>query len=154
MGSMSDLTDHDLAVLTQEIKSSHSANQPLIGSLDSIVTLARQYEQSPTYASKIDNLRTLGYASIRSTRGDGDCWYRSQSGLALALFCPYSLRLHCLPGFAFAYCERLITTTDPRKAQHSIAKLESLLPLLDQVGFARDMQVDPPLAVVLVTLIR
>lgn len=43
-------------------------------------------------------------------------------------------------GFAFAYIERLLSLPESSgSTQAALAKLDSLLPLLDAVGFARDM---------------
>jgi hypothetical protein len=43
--------------------------------------------------------------------------------------------------FGFAYVERLLDA-DAAVAKRALDKIESLLPLLDRAGFARDMCVD------------
>jgi hypothetical protein len=74
---LGDLTDLEIADLTQRIKHDEAASKPLVGLLDSIITLVEEYEGATTYSRKIDTLEKSGWNKIRRTRGDGDCWYRS-----------------------------------------------------------------------------
>jgi len=81
-----------------------------------ISELRAEYEHgSPSFVQQIDWLEGKGYHSIRRTKGDGDCFYRST---------------------AFAFIERLINVPSPDVAVlHTLEILESTLVMLKNVGF-------------------
>lgn len=59
-----------------------STNRPLIASVAPMDVLRAEYENgSRSFVKQIDYLKGQGYAGIRRTRGDGDCFYRCASTL-------------------------------------------------------------------------
>ncbi|SCZ94712.1 BZ3500_MvSof-1268-A1-R1_Chr12-3g04063 [Microbotryum saponariae] len=124
---LSDLTDLEIASLTQQIKAESANVRPLIGALEPLERFKHEYD-SERVRGKIEWLGKSGWTGLRRSRGDGDCFYRS---------------------FAFSFLERLVPLP-PSSAQLSLAKIESLLPLLDQAwnlvvsysGFAKDIYQD------------
>ncbi|PCH43001.1 cysteine proteinase [Wolfiporia cocos MD-104 SS10] len=93
-------------------------DRPLIAPLAPMATLRTEYEGgSQLFVKQIDWLTKYGYAGIRRTRGDGDCFYRS---------------------LAFAYIESILLASDKALAVTSaISVLESTQSLLEQAGFDR-----------------
>ncbi|EJD43683.1 cysteine proteinase [Auricularia subglabra TFB-10046 SS5] len=78
--------------------------------------IRREYEGgSPAFVRRIDWLVKQGYTSLRRSRGDGDCFYRS---------------------IAFAYIEKVLNAPDVALAVASaLSTLEATLPLLRSAGF-------------------
>lgn len=91
-------------------------DRPLIDEIAPISELRAEYENgSPSFVQQINWLEEQGFHSIRRTRGDGDCFYRST---------------------AFAFVERLIHSPNPDvSVPHALATLHSTLPMLEKVGF-------------------
>jgi len=89
---------------------------PLIARLAPLTTLRAQYEGgSESFVKQIDFLIDQGYAGIRRSRGDGDCFYRS---------------------LVFAYIERIFDAANkPAAVRASIATLERSLLKLREAGF-------------------
>ncbi|KAJ3986939.1 peptidase C65 Otubain-domain-containing protein [Lentinula detonsa] len=92
--------------------------RPLIAEIAPIDELRAEYENgSPSFVQQINYLQSQGYSSIRRTRGDGDCFYRS---------------------VAFAYVENLLHASDPVFAVvAALSTLEATPELLESVGFER-----------------
>ncbi|KAJ3972454.1 cysteine proteinase [Lentinula raphanica] len=92
--------------------------RPLIAALTPISELRAEYENgSPAFVKQIDYLQSQGYSSIRRTRGDGDCFYRS---------------------VAFAYVENLLHASDPELAVASaLSTLEETQGMLESIGYER-----------------
>ncbi|KZV72275.1 cysteine proteinase [Peniophora sp. CONT] len=114
---LASLTPAQLYELNQNVlNESTSSNRPLIASVAPISVLRAEYEAgSQAFVKQIDTLAQQGFAGIRRTRGDGDCFYRS---------------------LAFAYIERVLRGPDPTlDATVAISVLDSALPLLEGVGF-------------------
>ncbi|KAL8291502.1 hypothetical protein RQP46_002480 [Phenoliferia psychrophenolica] len=129
---LSDLNDLEIAEMTRALKDSEASSRPLVGALEPIASLADEYEGAPTFLAKIAGLGQDGWTGVRRLRGDGDCFYRA---------------------FAFAYVERLLKES-PAAAKTALDKVESLLPLLDQANYAKDIYDDfyDPLRVLLTSL--
>ncbi|KAH9856300.1 cysteine proteinase [Lenzites betulinus] len=93
-------------------------DRPFISELQPMSSLREEYENgSQVFVKQIDWLVRQGWAGIRRTRGDGDCFYRS---------------------LAFAYIERIMDAEEPALAVISaISVLETTPLLLEQVGFQK-----------------
>ncbi|EPS98937.1 hypothetical protein FOMPIDRAFT_1148232 [Fomitopsis schrenkii] len=91
-------------------------DRPLIAPLAPMAVLRAEYEGgSQVFVKQIDWLTEHGYAGIRRTRGDGDCFYRS---------------------LAFAWIERMLQAKDaPLAVTSAISALEASQPLLEAAGF-------------------
>ncbi|KIM81941.1 hypothetical protein PILCRDRAFT_71406, partial [Piloderma croceum F 1598] len=92
--------------------------RPLIDQIVPMSALRAEYENgSASFVQQIDWLTNNGFDSVRRTRGDGDCFYRS---------------------IAFAYIERVMYALEPEMAvATSISTLESTLPMLELAGFQK-----------------
>ncbi|KAM0747639.1 cysteine proteinase [Meredithblackwellia eburnea MCA 4105] len=117
---LSDLNDHEIAERTRTLLDSLANTRPLVGELEPLQSLSDEYVGAETFLKKIDSLGKEGWNGVRRLRGDGDCFYRA---------------------FAFAYVERLLDQP-PTAAKKALDKVESLLPLLDQAGYAQDIYDD------------
>ncbi|PWN26317.1 cysteine proteinase [Jaminaea rosea] len=111
--------------LAQKVKDDALANQPLIGSLEPIDVLEKEYaggQGVDGFVAKAKWLRDVGgFSGLRRTRGDGDCFYRS---------------------FAFAFIQRLLHFND-RPMHHFIMKhIEDTKSLLKQAGFDETVYLD------------
>jgi len=95
---------------------------PLIAKLAPLTSLRAQYEGgSESFVKQIDFLIDQGYAGIRRSRGDGNCFYRS---------------------LIFAYIERIFDQADRAAAvKASLETLEGSLPKLREAGF-QDMVIE------------
>ncbi|KAI3612679.1 otubain-like cysteine protease [Moniliophthora roreri] len=105
--------------LNQRVLDSISdVQRPLIADLANISDLRAEYERgSPSFVQQIDYLEKRGYHSIRRTRGDGDCFYRS---------------------VAFAFVENLLHSPDRGKAVETALAILSATPkMLENVGFEK-----------------
>ncbi|KZT69469.1 cysteine proteinase [Daedalea quercina L-15889] len=93
-------------------------DRPLIAPLVPMAALRAEYEGgSQVFVKQIDWLTEHGYAGIRRTRGDGDCFYRS---------------------LAFAWIGRIMLSKDtPLAVMSAISVLEASQPLLEAAGFQR-----------------
>jgi ubiquitin thioesterase protein OTUB1 len=77
--SMTDLSDHEIARLTAELRDSQAQLRPMLGDIEPISALREEYQgSSGAFSAKIDTLDKDGWTGIRRTRRDGDCWYRCQ----------------------------------------------------------------------------
>ncbi|KAH8833775.1 cysteine proteinase [Flagelloscypha sp. PMI_526] len=75
---LSTLSTQQLYDLNQAAFNDAVPNRPYIAEVTPISVLRAEYEGgSPSFVSQIDLLKEKGYHSIRRTRGDGDCFYRS-----------------------------------------------------------------------------
>ncbi|KAK4049962.1 hypothetical protein OIV83_003786 [Microbotryomycetes sp. JL201] len=129
--NLSDLSDYEIAQLTSQLKEEQASQRPLVGPLEPLDNLLHEYHNE-TIVSKIKHLEQNSWTGLRRTRGDGDCFYRA---------------------FAFSYVERLVSQP-ASAAQLALAKLESLMPLLDKAGFMKDIYDDfyEPLRELLISL--
>ncbi|KAF8064178.1 cysteine proteinase [Lyophyllum atratum] len=113
-----DLTPAQLYDLNLGLFNESVPDRPLIDELAPISELRAEYENgAPSFVQQIDWLERKGHHSIRRTRGDGDCFYRSA---------------------AFAFVECLIHSPNRDvSVPRALATLESTLPMLEEVGFQR-----------------
>ncbi|KAH8929403.1 cysteine proteinase [Atractiella rhizophila] len=110
---LSELTDQEILALTQEIKDSEARQNPLVGKLEPLKNLEKEYERgTQVFQQKIKWLEGKGWKSVRRLRGDGDCFYRA---------------------FAYLYVTNL--SLHPNLIPLALSHISSLLPLLDQAGF-------------------
>ncbi|KAE9406118.1 cysteine proteinase [Gymnopus androsaceus JB14] len=93
-------------------------HRPLIANTAPIAELRAEYERgSPSFVQQIDYLESQGYSSLRRTRGDGDCFYRS---------------------VAFAYIEKITQASDPAiAAAGALSTLDATPQMLESVGFEK-----------------
>ncbi|KAG5653798.1 hypothetical protein H0H81_010468 [Sphagnurus paluster] len=107
---------HTLHELNLGLFNESVPDRPLIDTIVPIADLRAEYENGkPAFLRQIDWLRDRGYHSIRRTRGDGDCFYRST---------------------AFALIERLIhDRNQDESVPRTLSILKSTLPKLESVGF-------------------
>ncbi|KAJ3729179.1 cysteine proteinase [Lentinula guzmanii] len=113
--------DTDISTLSAAqnlLELTSDVQRPLIAEIAPIDELRAEYENgSPSFVQQINYLQSQGYSSIRRTRGDGDCFYRS---------------------VAFAYVENLLHASDPVFAVvAALSTLEATPKLLESVGFER-----------------
>ncbi|GAA5930667.1 OTU family ubiquitin thioesterase [Sporobolomyces koalae] len=110
---LGDLTDAEIAQLTASLKEEQANSRPLLGNVEPLEDLLREYQPTSGYHAKIQRLISDGWTGIRRSRGDGDCFYRA---------------------FIFS----LLSTYLALPAVHSarlLATFESLLALLSACGF-------------------
>lgn len=74
---LSDLSDYEIASLTQEVKAEQASSRPFVGEVEPLSRLADEY-QSETYLAKIGQLEKDGWTGLRRLRGDGNCFYRGE----------------------------------------------------------------------------
>ncbi|GAA6014509.1 hypothetical protein JCM10207_001630 [Rhodosporidiobolus poonsookiae] len=117
---LAELNDLELATLTASLKDSQARQRPLVGPLEALDALEEEYQAGTVFRRKVARLRSDGWTSVRRCRGDGDCFYRA---FVLALLLAH-VPLH------------------QTHSAHLLAKVESLLPLLDACGFEKDIYED------------
>jgi len=106
---MSGFTPAQLYDLNQQLFNDSLPQRPLMDALSPMSALRSEYENgSAIFLKQIDWLIANGYDSIRRTRGDGDCFYRS---------------------LGFAYVESLLRSTD---REFSVAGSSSLLSSINE----------------------
>ncbi|GAA6062750.1 hypothetical protein JCM10212_000390 [Sporobolomyces blumeae] len=110
---LGDLTDAEIAQLTQSIKEEQATQRPLLGSVEPLERLTDEYQPGSTYRAKVERLVADGWTGIRRSRGDGDCFYRA---FIFSLLSTYLARPAAL-------------------SAHLLSTFESLLPLLTACGF-------------------
>lgn len=112
---ISSYTPSQLYDLNQQLLSDSVPPRPLIDEIVSMSNLREEYENgSVAFVNQIDWLTARGYDSVRRTRGDGDCFYRS---------------------LAFAYVERILQSPDPDFAvASSLSALAATRDSLDKAG--------------------
>ncbi|RDB19661.1 Ubiquitin thioesterase OTUB1 [Hypsizygus marmoreus] len=113
---INDLTPAQMYDLNQVLFTESVPSRPLIGEIASLAELRAEYEDgSPNFVLQIDWLQKHGFHSLRRTKGDGDCFYRST---------------------AFAFIEQLMNDAKPHVAvAHALSVLHSTLGMLTSVGF-------------------
>lgn len=81
-----------------------STNRPLIASVAPMDVLRAEYENgSRSFVKQIDYLKGQGYAGIRRTRGDGDCFYRCALTLPSYPSSPHHPSYHYSTAFQTSY---------------------------------------------------
>jgi len=115
---LSSLTEHELYVLTQNLKDEEASKRPLISSTEPLTKLREEYENGGSdIPRKIDWLQSHEWKGIRRTRGDGDCFYRS---------------------LAYSYVERIMHAEDTGMAVGAAKSvLDRAMKLLEAAGFDR-----------------
>lgn len=69
---LADLSDLEIADLTQSLKAEQAGARPLVSAREPIAALLAEYEGAATYQAKVISLeRDSGFVGIRRTRGDG-----------------------------------------------------------------------------------
>ncbi|CAG9129265.1 hypothetical protein JYU34_008406 [Plutella xylostella] len=84
----------------REIEKEISESIPLVGELEDITSLEKEYFEDPVYLLKVKDL-TSKYKHIRRTRPDGNCFFRA---------------------FSYAYLENLLTDKTEYEKFYEIAK--------------------------------
>ncbi|XP_041985624.1 ubiquitin thioesterase otubain-like [Aricia agestis] len=84
----------------REIEKEISESIPLVGELEELSSLEKEYNEDPVYLLKIKDLASK-YKNIRRTRPDGNCFFRA---------------------FSYAYLEYLLTDKTEYDKFHEIAK--------------------------------
>lgn len=119
----------------QNLMDEEASKQPLMSERIPILVLRDEYEGgSAAFVKQIDFLQQSGYAYIRRTRRDGDCFYRCASHPIFTVFLKSDT--DSLSALAFAWLERLLNS--PKQAvevakAHSL--LDSSLAVLKAAGF-------------------
>ncbi|KNZ77356.1 Ubiquitin thioesterase otubain-like [Termitomyces sp. J132] len=104
-----DMYERNLALFNESI-----VDRPLVDMVIPISELRDEYKK-PKFIEQIDWLEEHGFHSIRRTRGDGDCFYRS---------------------FGFAFVERLFHAVDTHEAvRRAIEVLDATLPMFNAMAF-------------------
>lgn len=107
-------TDADIIEWENRIREEEVRNVPLVGDLESLDSLREEYcHGSRIFLAKIDFLKNT-YGSIRRTRGDGNCFFRS---------------------FIFAYLENILKTMDLAERDAAIARFRELRTRLTAAGY-------------------
>lgn len=116
-----ELNDTEILELTEKIKEEESRGSPLIGVLEEMPALLKEYENgNEIYKNKINNLITEGYNHFRRIRGDGNCFYRA---------------------ITYAFIE--LVSKDSQAATSAKERLENVgIPLLSELGFDSDIMLD------------
>ncbi|XP_047530186.1 ubiquitin thioesterase otubain-like [Vanessa atalanta] len=84
----------------REIEKEISETIPLVGDLEALSTLEKEYNEDPIYLLKVKDL-SAKYKNIRRTRPDGNCFFRA---------------------FSYAYLEHLLTDKNEYDKFYEIAK--------------------------------
>ncbi|KAJ8455537.1 hypothetical protein ONZ45_g18921 [Pleurotus djamor] len=115
---ISTLSQAQLYDLNQSLLEDSVPTRPLIGEISPMSVLREEYEKgSQSFVKQIDHLVSKGFDSVRRTRGDGDCFYRS---------------------VAFAYVDSILHSSDVALAAASaLSLLESTFPMLEGAGFQK-----------------
>ncbi|KAF9529048.1 peptidase C65 Otubain-domain-containing protein [Crepidotus variabilis] len=115
---LSEYTPSQIYDMNQQLLDDSVPQRPLIEDLTPISDLRSEYEKGTgLFVNQIDWLSTNGFKSIRRTRGDGDCFYRS---------------------LGFAYVDSIINSTDKEFAvARSLSKLAETQRTLDQAGIEK-----------------
>lgn len=107
--------DDDIMQQQYAIKAEEAEKIPYVGNKESLSSLAAEYKSgSPILLEKI---KVLGesYASIRRTRGDGNCFFRS---------------------FMFSYLEHILESQDKAEVDRVTANVERCRKTLQSLGHA------------------
>ncbi|KAI5633854.1 peptidase c65 otubain domain-containing protein [Phthorimaea operculella] len=84
----------------REIEKEISESIPLVGDLEELASLEKEYNEDPVYLLKVKDLSSK-YKNIRRTRPDGNCFFRA---------------------FSYAYLEHLLTNKAEYDKFYEIAK--------------------------------
>ena len=107
-------SDADIIAWENQIREVEANKSPLIGNKRSIDTLMDEYVAgNEVFKAKITTLAST-YGSIRRSRGDGNCFFRS---------------------FIFSYLEHLVQTKDEEERNRMTSTLTSLRTLLVKAGY-------------------
>ncbi|KAL4428057.1 hypothetical protein ABPG75_002146 [Micractinium tetrahymenae] len=120
----------DAAIIAweNEIRESEVRRVPLMGDREPLAALAAEYAAgSAIYQQKIGKLGEA-YGSIRRTRGDGNCFFRS---------------------FFFGYLEHLLLSGDGGERDRAMRELEGLKKALVEVGGYDEIVLETPVDMVL-----
>ena len=120
-------SDADIIAWENQIKERQANTTMLIGDRIPLQRLNEEYEQgSNVFKEKIEGLLPL-YGSMRRSRGDGNCFFRS---------------------FIFAYLENLVITGDTVERDRISGKLSSLQKILVDAGY-EDLVIEGPMELLL-----
>lgn len=120
-------TDADIIAWENQIREAEVRNVPLVGDVEEIRALEQEYRYgSKIFLAKISALRR-SYTSIRRTRGDGNCFFRS---------------------FIFGYLESIIKTSDLEERDRAVRKLHELKQQLLESGYD-ELVIETPLEMLL-----
>ncbi|KAL4721108.1 hypothetical protein ACJJTC_005655 [Scirpophaga incertulas] len=97
----------------REIEKEISLTIPLVGELESIASLEKEYIEDKVYLSKVKDLASK-YKHVRRTRPDGNCFFRA---------------------FSYAYLEHLLTDKEEYEKFYEIAKKSK--EILIDLGFSQ-----------------
>lgn len=121
-------SDADIIAWENQIRESQVKRVPLMGDREPLEALAAEYASgAEIYRQKIERLGEE-YGSIRRTRGDGNCFFRS---------------------FLFGYLEHLLLSGDLGERDRVVARVEGLKGTLTEVGGYDEIVVETPLDMVL-----
>ncbi|KAF8130289.1 peptidase C65 Otubain-domain-containing protein [Boletus edulis] len=125
---IADLTQAQLYEMNQRLlEESMESERPLISPPEATSVLRNEYSNSPDFLAQIETLINRGYKIIIRAKGDGDCFYRGDSALSVAI----SLLMHLSSSaLAFAYLDRLMRSTG-----HSNDRLAATTDMLAKAGF-------------------
>ncbi|XP_050347335.1 ubiquitin thioesterase otubain-like [Nymphalis io] len=100
--SVDNVINQDELIMKQqrEIEKEISETIPLVGDLEALSTLEKEYNEDPIYLLKVKDL-SAKYKNIRRTRPDGNCFFRA---------------------FSYAYLEHLLTDKKEYDKFYEIAK--------------------------------
>lgn len=120
-------SDADIIAWENQIREDEVRNVPLVGDREPLAALEAEYiNGSHVFVSKIRTLQQ-GYSSIRRTRGDGNCFFRS---------------------FIFAYLEHILLSGDLAERDAAVGRLAGLQKGLQEAGFD-ELVVESPMDMLL-----
>ena len=120
-------TDAEIIDWENRVREDEVANRPLIGDIEPLESLIDEYRYgSSVFLAKINSLKN-SYKSIRRTRGDGNCFFRS---------------------FLFAYLENMVTQNNVQERDAAISRFNDLKTTLISVGY-EELVLETPLELLL-----
>lgn len=120
-------SDADIIDWQNKIREENSRNIPLVGDIEPLGSLEAEYRSgNDVFIGKIAAIRE-GYSSIRRTRGDGNCFFRS---------------------FIFGYLEHMVQTKNVAERDAAVTRLLALKQTLADAGYD-DLVIDAPLDLLL-----
>ncbi|XP_031099208.1 OVARIAN TUMOR DOMAIN-containing deubiquitinating enzyme 1 [Ipomoea triloba] len=107
--------DNDIMQQHSVIRAEEAEKLPFVGDKEPLLSLEAEYQSgSPILLQKIKVLSEQ-YASIRRTRGDGNCFFRS---------------------FMFAYLEHILESQDQKEVERIKGNVEKCRKTLQSLGYA------------------
>ncbi|MCL7048384.1 hypothetical protein MKW94_001972, partial [Papaver nudicaule] len=107
--------DDDIMQQHNAIQAEEAVKKPYVGDKEPLSVLSEEYQSgSPILLEKIQVL-SESYASIRRTRGDGNCFFRS---------------------FMFSYLEHILESQDKAEVDRITANIEQCKKTLQSLGYA------------------